>query len=57
MADARHHVMETPIYRLTEAARYLHVPLNVAPWAQGSRSVPPLIRLPGLQRLAEKKIS
>ncbi len=46
-------MMETPIYGLTEAAQYLRVPLNTLRyWAQGSGSVPPLIRVPEPGRLS-----
>jgi uncharacterized protein (DUF433 family) len=51
--SADNHIMETPIYGLTEAAQYLRVPLNTLRyWAQGSGSVPPLIRLPEPGRLS-----
>ena len=44
--------METPIYGLTEAARYLRVPLTTLRyWAQGGGSVPPLIKLSEPARL------
>jgi uncharacterized protein (DUF433 family) len=45
-------IMETPIYGMTEAAQYLRVPLNTLRyWAQGSGSVPPLIKLSEPARL------
>lgn len=48
-----HHIMETPVYGLTEAAQYLRVPLNTLRyWVQGAGSVPPLIRSPEPSRLS-----
>src|SRR5262249_42280032 len=39
-------MMETPIYGLSEAARYLRVPLNTLRyWTVGGGSIPPLVKL------------
>jgi len=47
------HIMEAPVYGLSEAAQYLHVPLTTLRyWSQGSGSVPPLIKLPEPARLS-----
>ena len=43
---ATDHIMETPIYGISESAQYLRVPLNTLRyWVQGSGSVPPLVNL------------
>jgi uncharacterized protein (DUF433 family) len=47
------HIMEAPVYGLSEAAQYLRVPLTTLRyWAQGSGPVPPIIRLPEPSRLS-----
>jgi uncharacterized protein (DUF433 family) len=46
MKPAPNVAMELPIYGLSEAARYLRVPLNTLRyWVRGAGSVPPLVKL------------
>ncbi len=40
------HLMETPIYGISESAQYLRVPhTTLRYWVEGARSIPPLVKL------------